>query len=173
MKNSVVLAIALFVFSLTAFVLPQGQSGIAYVDTDYILKKIPAYQDAQKELETLAQQYKQDIDNHIREVDSLFKVYQENEVLMTPEMKARMKKQIMEKDKQVKELQKKYFGPDGLLAKKREELMKPIMDNIYQSIKEIAEQAHLDFVFDKATGEILYANPQNDQSDVVLKKLGY
>ncbi len=173
MKNSVILAIALFVFSLTAFVLPQGQSGIAYVDTDYILKKIPAYQDAQKELEALAQQYKQDIDNHVKEVDSLFNVYQQNEVLMTPEMKARMKKQIMEKDKQVKELQKKYFGPDGLLAKKRQELMKPIMDNVSQAVKDIAEQAHLDFVFDKATGEILYANPQNDQSDVVLKKLGY
>ena len=158
---------------MMAFVAPREQSNVAHVDTDYILKKIPAYQDAQKELETLAQQYRDDIDAHVREVDSLFKVYQENEVLMTPEMKNRMKKQIMEKDRKVKELQKQYFGPDGLLAKKREELMKPIMDNVYNAIKELAEQAHLDYVFDKTSGEILYANPQLDRSDVVLKKLGY
>ncbi len=173
MKKTVYLLVTLLIVSLMAFVAPREQSGIAHVDTDYILKKIPAYQDAQKELETLAQQYRQDIDAHVHEVDSLFKVYQENEVLMTPEMKNRMKKQIMEKDKQVKELQKKYFGPDGLLAKKREELMKPIMDNVYNAIKELAEEAHLDYVFDKNTGEILYANPQLDRSDVVLKKLGY
>ncbi len=173
MKKTVYLLTALLIMSVMAFVVPQEQSSVAHVDTDYILKKIPAYQDAQKELQDLAQQYRSDIDAHVHEVDSLFKVYQDNEVLMTPEMKSRMKKQIMDKDKQVKELQKKYFGPDGLLAKKREELMKPIMDNVYNAVKEIAEQAHIDYVFDKATGEILYANPELDRSDVVLKKLGY
>ena len=173
MKKTIYLLIGLVIAAMMAFVAPREQSSVAHVDTDYILKKIPAYQDAQKQLEALAQQYRDDIDAHVREVDSLFRVYQENEVLMTPEMKNRMKKQIMEKDKQVKELQKKYFGPDGLLAKKREELMKPIMDNVYNAIKEMAEQSHLDYVFDKSSGEILYANPQLDRSDVVLKKLGY
>ncbi len=166
-------AIAAFLVVLFAFVAPQGQSNIIHVDTDYILSKIPAYQDAQKQLDDLAQQYRAEIDAKIKEVDSLFKVYQENEVLMTPEMKMRLKNEIMQKDKQVKQLQKQYFGPDGLLAKKREELMKPIMDNVYKAVKDIAEQLHVDYVFDKATGEILYANPVNDKSDLVLKKLGY
>jgi len=173
MKNTIYIYVIVIILIITAFVLPQEQSSVVHIDTDYILKKIPAYQDAQKELERLAQQYRQDIDGKIQEVDSLFKVYQENEVLMTPEMKNRMKQQIMKKDKEVKELQKKYFGPDGLLSKKREELMKPIMDNIYKVIKEMSEQEHIDYVFDKTTGEILYANPLLDRSDIVLKRLGY
>ena len=171
MKNTVLYVIGFLL--LLGFVAPQNQSYITHVDTEYILSKIPAYQDAQKQLEDLAAQYRAEIDAKVREVDSLFKVYQENEVLMTPEMKMRLKNEIMQKDKQVKELQKKYFGPDGLLAKKREELLKPIMDNIYKAVSDIAEQTHADYVFDKATGEILYANPQNDQSDLVLRKLGY
>ncbi len=171
MKNTLLVAAAMLI--LFAFMAPQNQSYITHVDTEYILNKIPAYQDAQKQLNDLAQQYKADVDAKVHEVDSLFKVFQQNEVLMTPEMKMRLKNEIMQKDKQVKQLQKKYFGPDGLLAKKREELIKPIMDNIYKAVKDIAEQSHVDYVFDKATGEILYANPQNDQSDLVLRKLGY
>ncbi len=171
MKNTIYAVFAFFF--LLAFVAPQGQTSVAHVDTEYILNKIPAYQDAQKQLEDLAQQYKADIDAKVKEVDSLFKVYQENEVLMTPEMKMRLKQEIMDKDKEVKSLQKKYFGPDGLLAQKREELMKPIMDNVSKAISDIARQSHIDYVFDKTTGEILYANPQNDQSDLVLRKLGY
>ncbi len=158
---------------LVSFYSPNTQSSIVHVDTDYILNKIPAYKDAMNELDALAQQYKEDIDSRIKEVDSLFQVYQKNEVLMTPEMKSRLKQQIAEKDQEVKTLQKKYFGPKGLLAQKREELLKPIMDNVYQAVEEMAKEAHYDYVFDKATGEILYANENNDQSDVILKKLGY
>jgi outer membrane protein len=172
MKKTLFLALAI-VF-LMAFMAPQERSvSVVHVDTQYILNKIPAYKDAQKQLETLAQQYKSEIDAKARQVDSLFNVYQQNEVLMTPEMKMRLKQQIMEKDKEVKQLQKKYFGPDGLLAKKREELMKPIMDNIYQAVKQMAQQNHIDYVFDKATGNILYANPLLDKSDIILKQLGY
>ncbi len=156
-----------------AFWAPKSESKIGHVDTEYILKKIPAYQDAQSELDNLAKQYHEEIKQKAKIVDSLYKVYQRESVLWPEDLKRQKEDEIVNKEKEIKELQKKYFAPDGLLAQKREELIKPIQDNLYQALKEVAEDGNYDYIFDKATGEILYAREQNDISDIVLKKMGY
>ncbi len=157
----------------TAFLAPMGESKVGHVDTEYILQKIPAYQDAQAELERLAQQYKDEIQAKVKEVDSLYRIYQKESVLWSEDLKIQKENEIANKEKEIRELQKKYFAPDGLLAQKREELVKPIQDNLYDALKQVAEDGNYDYIFDKTTGEILYARDKNDLSDIVLKKMGY
>jgi outer membrane protein len=174
MKKSVYFIFtALLALVVFAFYNPMSDSKVGHVDTEYIFKKIPAYQDAQTELDNLANSYKAEIEAKYKEVDSLYKLYQKEEVLLPQETKLKKQNEIISKENEAKKLQKKYFGQGGLMDQKREELLKPIQDNVYNAIKEIAEEGDFDYIFDKATGEILYARPSRDQSDAVLKKLGH
>jgi len=161
------------VFILVSFFNPMSESKVGHIDTEYIFKKIPAYQDAQSELEKVAKQYKSEIEKKYRVVDSLYKIYQKEEVLLPQETKIKKQTEIIDKENEAKELQTKYFGQSGLMDQKREELLKPIQDNVYNSLKKLAEDGDYDYIFDKATGEILYARSSRDQSDALLKKLGY
>jgi len=170
-KTSILLLVAFFV--LVSFFNPMSESKVGHVDTEYIFKKIPAYQDAQTELDNLASQYKSEIENKYKVVDSLYKIYQKEEVLLPQETKVKNQNEIITKENEAKELQKKYFGQGGLMDQKREELLKPIQDNVYNALKTLAEDGDYDYIFDKASGEILYARSTNDQSDALLKKLGY
>ena len=171
MKNNFLIILAFFL--LVSFYSPVSNSGIAHVDTEYILEKIPAYQDAQAELEIVAKQFRAEVDAKYKEVDSLYNEYQKEEVLLPQETKIKKQNAIIEKEQEAKELQEKYFGREGELHQKREELIKPIQDNIYEALVDIAESGNYDYIFDKVTGEILYAAENNDESDAVLKKLGY
>jgi len=146
---------------------------ICHVDTEYILGKIPAYVEAQKEIEELSTGWQAEIEATYREVDSLFKVYQKDAVLLTEEMKIKKQEQIIAKEDAAKKLQLKYFGTEGEMYQKRQELVKPIQDNVYNALKEIAEAGGFDYIFDVKTGEILYASDEKDESDAVVKKLGY
>jgi len=104
----------------------------------------------------------------------MYKTYQSERVLLTDEMKKKREDEIVSKENSVKDLQAKYFGPDGDLAKKREELVKPIQDAIYKAVKELSAEGSYAIIFDTASGAaILYSNPRYDLSDEVLKKLGY
>ena len=171
MKNNVLIILSFFIF--VSFYSPVSNSGIAHVDTEYILEKIPAYQDAQKELEELAKEYRKVVDAKYREVDSLYNNYQKEEPLLPDQTKVKKQNEIIEKEQIAKELQEKYFGREGELHQKREELIKPIQDNIYEALVEIAEAGNYEYIFDNVTGEILYAAEKNNEGDAVLKKLGY
>jgi len=171
-KNSLIILGLIFISSV-AFLSPNMSSSIAHIDTEYILEKIPAYQDAQAELEQLAKQYQDELIGKKREIDSLWSIYQKEEYNWVKETKKLKEEEIINLEQESRDLQKKYFGREGELAQKREELIKPIQDNIYTYVVEIAEEGDYDYIFDKVTGEILYAREKNDESDAILKKLGY
>lgn len=146
----------------------------AFVDTEYVLNNIPTYKSAQEELEKKSQEYQVELETLNEELQKLFKDYQAEKVLLTEDMKNRRKNDILKKEQKLKELQQKYFGPEGDLFQKREELIKPIQDQIYEAVTEISKEQNLAFVYDTAGGgQMIYANPKYDISDLVLEKLGY
>jgi outer membrane protein len=145
----------------------------AYVDTKYILSHMPEYQSAQAEINKLSTQWQKDIEKKYQTIETLEKAYQAEKILLTDEMRKKREEDIEQRRTEAKDMQKKKFGPDGELFKKREELIKPIQDKIYEAIQEIASQSALMVVFDKANhSNMLYTNPKHDISDKVLKKMG-
>ena len=166
-KITFILAIAIFTFS-TGFA-----QRFAYVNTDYILEKIPAYNDAQKQLDEIAGNWQKEIEAKYKEIDEMYKAYQAEQVLLTEEMKMERQRKIENKEKEVKAYQKRKFGYEGDLFKKRQELIKPIQDDIYDEIQKMAKAKSFDFVFDKANGPtMLFANSKYDLSDKILQELG-
>ncbi len=146
----------------------------AFVDSDYILKKIPTYKAAQEQIDKLSTQYQKEIEGKYAEVDKMYQDYQAEKVLLTEEMRKKREDDIIAKERLVKELQVKYFGKDGLLFKKREELIKPIQDQVFNAIKELANEGGYAVIFDaSASPNMLYTNPRYDKSEEVLQKLGY
>jgi len=146
----------------------------AFVDSEYILKKIPSYKSAQEQVDKLTANYQKEIEDKYAEVDKMYKDYQAEKVLLTEEMKKKREEDIISKERQVKELQLKYFGKDGLLFKKREELVRPIQEQVSNAVKEIATEGGYAIIFDAASSpNMLYTNPRYDKSEEVLQKLGY
>ncbi|MDX5324807.1 MAG: OmpH family outer membrane protein [Bacteroidota bacterium] len=146
----------------------------AYVDSDFILSQIPEYNQAQEQLDQLSKKWEGEIASLYSEVEALRQAYQAEKVLLTEEMQKEREAIIARKEQEARNLQLKYFGADGELFKKRKELVKPIQDQVYNAVQEVARRRKLDFVFDKSSELImLYANPDNDVSDEVLEKLGY
>jgi len=146
----------------------------AFVDSDYILQNIPSYNAAQTELDKVSETWEAEVAVEYTEIETMYKTYQSERVLLTDEMKKQREDDILAKERQVKELQAKYFGPDGDLSKKRQELVKPIQDAIYKAVKELSAEGSYAVIFDTASGaSILYSNPRYDLSDEVLEKLGY
>jgi outer membrane protein len=146
----------------------------AFVDSEYIRKNIPAFNAAQDQLDKLSQQWEKEVASGYEAVEQMYKQYQNDAVLLSPDMKAKREEAIINKEKEMKDLQNKYFGMEGELFKKREELVKPVQDEILRAIKEIAAEGSYAVIFDTAAGgNILFANPKYDLSDQVLEKLGY
>lgn len=146
----------------------------AFVDSDYILQNIPSYSAAQTELDKASEAWEAEVAAEYEVIEQMYKTYQSERVLLTDEMKTKRQEEIISKEHAVKDLQAKYFGPDGDLAKKRQELVKPIQDAIYKAVKELSAEGSYAIIFDTASGaSILYSNPRYDLSDDVLKKLGY
>jgi outer membrane protein len=159
--------------SMAGCIFSQSQK-LGFVDTDYILKNIPAYQAAQAQLDKISADWQKEIENIYAQIDKMYKDFQSEKVLLTEEMKTKRENDIVAKEKDAKDLQKKYFGKDGDLYKKRQELVKPIQDEVFNSIKEIAIQGNYAIIFDSAGSiNMLYTDPKLDKSDEVLKKLGY
>ena len=151
-----------------------GAAKFGYVDTDYILGQIPEYKAAQSELDKTSIGWQKEIEGRFSEIDKLYKAYQADAILLTDDMKKKRENEIMNKEKDVKDLQKQRFGIDGELFKKRQELVKPIQDKVYNGIKAVAEKKGLGFILDKSGQvSILYANSKYDISDDVLVHLGY
>jgi len=152
----------------------QSAAKFGYVDTDYIMSQIPEYKTAQTELDKTSQQWQKEIETKLAEIEKLRKAYQVDAILLTDEMKKKRESEIEAREKEVQELQRKRFGVDGELFKKRQELVKPIQDKVYNAIKAVAEKNGIGFMMDKA-GQValLYANSKYDKSDDVLVYLGY
>ncbi len=146
-----------------------------YVDTEYILKNIPTFDASQKKLDQYSEDWQKEIEDIYADIDQMYKDYQAEKVLLTDELRVKRENAIVAREKEAKDLQKKYFGQNGDLFVKRQELIKPIQDDIYNAIKEVAAAANLDFIFDSGSSSIniLFANPKYDRSDDVLEKLGY
>ncbi len=146
----------------------------AFVDSEYIRKNIPAFNTAQDQLDKLSKQWEKEVSDGYAVVEQMYKSYQNDAVLLSQEMKTKREEAIIAKEKEMKDLQNKYFGVEGDLFKKREELVKPIQDEIIKAIKAIAVDGSYAVIFDTAAGgNILFANPKFDLSDQVLEKLGY
>ncbi len=169
MKRFIAVAIVACVFTVATFA-----QKFAFVDTDYIMKNIPSYVAAQDELDKMSENWETEIKAEYDAIAEMYKTYQAERVLLSDEMKKKREDEIVAREKAVKELQNKYFGPEGNLFNKREELVKPIQDAIYKAIKEMTVEGGFAIIFDTASGaSILYSNPKFDKSDEVLQKLGY
>ncbi|TSA23652.1 MAG: OmpH family outer membrane protein [Bacteroidetes bacterium] len=157
------------VFTMT---LIQAQK-FAYVDTKYILDNIPEYAEAQAQIDELSVQWQEEIEGKFAAVEKMYKDYQAQSVLLPVEMKSKKEQEIVDVEREAKDLQRKYFGKDGELFKKRQELVKPIQEKIYNAIQQIADDYNYAVVFDKAGSlTMMYANPKYDISDEVLDQLG-
>lgn len=146
----------------------------AFVNTQYILENIPDYKTAQQTLDNLSIQWQKEIEDKYAIIDKLYKAYQAEQVLLTEEMKKRRQDEITQKEKDVKDLQKQRFGYEGDLFKKKQELVKPIQDKIYNAVKKLATDQGYAVIFDKS-GDLtmLYTNPKYDKSDDILSALGF
>lgn len=146
----------------------------AYVDTQYILDNISEYKAAQQQLDQVSLNWQKEIEAKYSVIDKLYKDYQAEQILLTEEMKRKRETEITAKEKEVKEFQKQKFGYDGELFKKKQELVKPIQDKIYNAVKKLATDQSYAVIFDKSSELImLYTNPKYDKSDEVLLMMGY
>ena len=146
----------------------------ATVDMGYIMKNIPAYESANEQLNQLSKKWQAEVDVKMKEVQQLYKNYQTELVFMSDEMKVKREEEIVAKEKAAQELKRSYFGPEGELFKKRESLMKPIQDEVYNAIQELSNTKGLDLIFDKSSAmSAIFVSQKLDISDEVLKKLGY
>lgn len=169
MKKLIVILLALVATGLTV-----NAQKTAYVDLDYILNNIPEYKRAQDNLDEISIQWQKEIETRLAEVDRLYKAFQAEEVLLTQDMRKKREDEIIGKEKEVKNLQRQRFGVDGDLFKKRQEMVKPIQDKVYNAIKDLATRQQIAILFNKSSDlNILYANPKYDKSDEVLESMGF
>lgn len=165
------------IFTL-AFLMVGGMAAMAqrfvYVDSEYILKHIPEYNSAQKQLDALSEQWQKEVDTRFAEVERLYKAYQADQVLLTEDMRKRRENEIVEKEKEAKEFQRLKFGFEGELFQQRSKLIKPIQERVAKAIQSLSEAQQLDVVFDKGSDiMMLHANPRLDRSNEVITRLGY
>jgi len=146
----------------------------AFVDTEYILNNIPNYKAAQEQLDKFSADWQKEVEAKYTDIEKMYKDYQAERVLLAEDMRRQREETIVNKEKEAKELQKTYFGQEGALYKKRQELIQPIQDDIYKAIKDLATENGYAAIFDTSSGpSMVYTNPRYDISDEVLQKLGY
>lgn len=165
------LFIAIFIFSLLSSV-SYGQK-FGYIDTDYILTKMPEYSGAQSELDKLSLDWQEEIRQLYKDIEGMYSSLQAEEVLLTKEMKDERMVEIKTKEEEVKEYQKKIFGFEGLFFLKKKELIKPIQDKIFDAVEKVCKNQRLAIMFDKADALVMiYTDPRHDYTDFVLDELG-
>ena len=146
----------------------------ALVDMDYILQSLPSYEMANEQLNQLSLRWQKEIENVAKEAESMYNNYKNEMVFLTDEQKKAREAAILAKEKEAAELRQKYFGPEGQLYAKRQTLMKPIQDDVYNAIKKVSEERGYQCIFDRATSsDIIFASTRIDVSNEVLAKLGY
>ena len=146
----------------------------ALIDMEYILKNIPSYEMANEQLNQVSQRWEKEVNELSKEAETMYKNYQSEMVFLTDDQKKKREEEIVLKEKEVTEARYKYFGPEGELYKKRQSLMKPIQDDVYNAVKAVAEERGYQTIFDRASSQsIVFASPKIDVSNEVLAKLGY
>jgi len=151
----------------------SAQQRYAVIDTKYILERIPAYKEADAKLKLVGEQWQKEIDDLQVQLDKMYKNYESEQFMLTEALKKKREDELFDKEKQVRDLQKKRFGYEGDLFKDRQRLIKPVQDKVYDAIQKIATSRSYDFVLDKSEGiTIIFADPKLDKSDDVLKELG-
>ncbi|MGZ8524777.1 MAG: OmpH family outer membrane protein [Chitinophagaceae bacterium] len=165
--------VMLFVLVIMLFTgLTQAQK-YAIIDTRYILDKMPDYTLAQKQLDAIAANWQTDIDAKQSGLDKMYKDYEAEQVMLSEDLKKKREDQLFLKEKELRDLQRQRFGFEGDLFKKRQELIKPVQDKVYNAVQKISTQRGYDFVLDKSEGiTIIFADPKLDKSEDVLKELG-
>lgn len=165
----------LFVFALLLLATTgySQRQKFGYVDTEYILKKLPEFRSAQRQLDELSSQWQMEIDLKYTLLDRKFKEYKAEEPLLTSEQRRKREEEIVKMETEVKKFENEKFGPEGELFIKRKELIKPIQDKVFQAIQKVAKDGVFDFVFDTAGNMVLLiSDPKYDLSDEVLDILG-
>ncbi len=169
MKKQLILFTVITVMALSAL----GQR-FAYIDTEYILDNIPEFQAAEREVEELSIQWQMEIENLFSEVDRLYREYQAEAPLLPEDMRRQREEEIIQKERAAKELQMRRFGRDGDLFAKRQELIQPIQDRVFEAVEQIATRGNYAVIFDKAGGAaMIYTDVRYDLSDDVLQRMGY
>jgi outer membrane protein len=160
----------------TCFLLVAATSNAqryAVIDSKYILDKLPEYKDAQKLLDQFSEQWQQEIDQKQAVVDKMYKDYDAEQVMLTDVLKKKREDELYNKEKELRDLQKKRFGFEGDLFKKRQELIKPIQDRVYNAVQKMAVEKQYDFILDKSEGiTVIFADPKLDRSADILRNLG-
>jgi outer membrane protein len=168
MKKIMIAACSLVLVTLTA----QAQK-YAVIDTRYILDRMPDYKNAQKQLDDVAAGWQRDIDGQQVSLDKMYKDFEAEQVMLSDELKKKREDQLFNKEKELRDLQRKRFGFEGDLFKKRQELIKPIQDKVYNAVQRMAVQRGYEFVLDKSEGiTVIFADPKLDKSEDILKDLG-
>lgn len=164
--------LALVAFVACAFA--ANAQKFALVDMEYVLGNVASYEVANNQLDQLSQRFQKEVENLSREAETMYNNYKSQMPFLTDEQKKKNEEAIVAKEKEVRELRNKYFGPEGELEKKRQTLMKPIQEEVYNAIKKVAEERGYMCVFDRASSsDIIFASPRIDISNDVLAKLGY
>jgi outer membrane protein len=165
MKKLVVAALLVLSTSFAA----QAQK-YCVIDSKYILDKVPEYTNAQKQLDATSESWQKEIDAKMLAVDQMYKSYQAERAMLNEDMRAKRESEIVAKEKEAKDVQKKYFGYEGELFKKRQSLIKPIQDRVFNAVQSYATARGYDMVYDKSGGiTIFYADPKLDKSDDIVK----
>ncbi|WP_372644481.1 OmpH family outer membrane protein [Ancylomarina sp.] len=160
-------------FLFSALSLNAQQQRYGFVDTSYILDHVPDYKSAQDQLNEFSAKWQSEIESVYLEIKNLHAKLRKDQVFLSPELRTKKEKEILEKEALAQKLQNQYFGQNGALYKKRQDLVRPIQDDIYDAIKEIAKAGNYGMIIDKANGPtIIYSNNKFDLSDKVLYKLG-
>ncbi len=160
-------------FLCFAFVGSSFAQRYAVIDSKYILSKVPEYKEAQQKLDQFSKMWQQEIDQKSAALDKMYKDYDAEKVMLSDDLKKKREDEIYNKEKEVRDLQRQRFGYQGDLFKKREELIKPIQDRVYNAIQKLAAEKLYDFILDKSDGiTVIFADPKLDKSDDVLNELG-
>ncbi|WP_294630644.1 OmpH family outer membrane protein [uncultured Bacteroides sp.] len=169
MRKSVLLIMLLFAVGLAA-----NAQKFALIDTEYIMKNIPVAQKANEQMQTATKRYQGEVEALAREAQRMFQDYQAKSSALSATQRTKKEDEIVAKEKEAAELKRKYFGPEGELAKLRDRLLTPIQDDIYEAVKAVSQQHGYDMVVDRASAAgIIFAHPRIDISDEILRKLGY
>lgn len=146
----------------------------ALVNMDYVLRNLPDYEMANEQLNQVSQRWEKEIVALQKEAETMYKNYQSDMVFLTDDQKKKREEEIVAKEKEATDLRYSYFGPEGELYKKRQSLMKPIQEDVYNAVKAVAEEKGYQAIFDRASSQsIVFASPRIDVSNDVLAKLGY
>jgi len=163
----IIVAISLFLFTNV------HAQRFCYVDSEYILDKIPEYKSAQKQLDNFADEWKKEIEKMSKEIENLYKKYQAEQVILPEDLRKKKEEEILKKEDELNKYKESKFGKDGELYKKRKELIKPIQDKVFDAIQKLAKEESMDFILDKSGSvTMLYTNAKYDRSDEVLEILG-